>query len=97
MDNRIEALLLDYKGVSGQEKELSPAERERFAGVNLDNITNKLYSTFPGEAHQVERINPDDGTIVYLDSRGRHTVSLEALGYQALGRGERLKFSVQRR
>lgn len=97
MDNRIEALLLDYKGVSGQEKELSLAERERFAGVNLDTVTNRMYSRLPGESHQIERINPDDGTIIYLDSRSRHTISLEALGYQALGRGERLKFSLQRR
>jgi hypothetical protein len=92
MDKQIEALLLNYKEVTGQKKELTSDEIKKFEAVCFGKVSNQLYKLFPGEVITIESINPLNGKVIFVDSYGRNTASLMNLGYRLVETERRFKY-----
>ncbi|GEM_PF-3081384 len=81
MDNTIEQLVEDFLE-RFKDRTITEEERKKFENISYERIAKKLENIKTGEHISIERINPEDGTIIYSDSYGRSTINVDQLGYQ---------------
>ncbi len=63
-------------------EEVTPEDRNRFGRIDPDVFYNRMCSRLQGETPIIERINPEDNTVIYVDSGGRNVIALGVLGYK---------------
>ncbi len=81
MDHEIEYLLKRFNEIDNLKPNGIYDEINKFRFVDGSTIKNQIIN-ISQDPVIVERIIPENGKIVYIDSYGRKTISMESLGYQ---------------